>query len=193
MDKIIYTFAIPENVILEIGDNKLTVKPYLSLKEQLQLISDYIDTYFFSKEKKLDKADWDYLSAEYGLRFSIMEICFLDMDVTASNCENMLYDAPVWSMIESTIKNYWDFRTLLNHCVEDMKSQIHSKESVGAVIDSLAGRLTILINQFIESTKSLTPEMLEELKKAGRELIEDVEKNPIAMAAYRESDKRNAK
>ena len=35
--------------------------------------------------------------------------------------------------------------------------------------------------------------MLEELKKAGRELIEDVEKNPIAMAAYRESDKRNAK
>jgi len=182
MEKKEFVFNQPELKIVEINGQEITVRPFLSLAEQLALINNYIDTYFTPDENNISKDEYNLWGAEYALKLAIVDFCS-SIEIKGA-FENLLYGKG-YQEIENAIVNYWDFRELLDETVKNIKSQIIQKNSLASLVEK-AG---LILNDLGESMKNFKPEDLNKLKEAGKELISSINESPIAKEVFADSER----
>lgn len=118
MKKSKFKFEIPQNIIIEIGGQKVEITPFISLSEQIAFINSYLETYFKANDIWMDECD--IIGAEHALKLAIVdiltsiEICILksggagtvDYNNTASTyiySDNLLFGS---SSFDGTGYNY---------------------------------------------------------------------------------------
>lgn len=178
MDKKDFDFKLPENESLKIGGYEITIKPYLSLADQLHLINEYVSTYFHSANNSVPESEWDVFNAENALTLAVIDIC-TDINIE-KNLEFILSSSDFCTDIFNSIENYWEFYNLLTKIVDKIEQQISYKKSVGGVIESLYVQVDGLIKRISEIAKDITPETLDKLKEVGLELTEKINASPVA-------------
>jgi hypothetical protein len=178
--------ATPENVIIETHGVEIEIKPFISLAEMVGLIQSYVSTYFHSTKKDIDEDSFDVINAEYTLKLQIVDL-FTSLPIEG-DFDNIFYSG-VYGEIENKIENYWEFRGILEEVVSNIKEQIAQKNSIGSMLDSLYGKVQVLVEQLISATENLTPEQLEKLKETGKELVDKISQNPIAKELFADASR----
>jgi hypothetical protein len=183
MEKKNLDFKLPENVIVDIMGQDVTVRPYLTMVESVALINNYLKEYFSPETKSLDMPQWAAWDAEYSLTLALVDLLTdIKIDETVA-FENLFYSGDFLRIREEII-NFYEFRELLDRAVEDVKAQIEQKRSIGWAIDTLYSKLEGLLEQVSESVKNLNPEMLDKLKETGNSLIEKLAENPTVKEVF---------
>jgi hypothetical protein len=187
MEKIKFQFNQPKDVSVEIDGQTIMVRPYLTLNEMGAMINQYLETYFHSETKTIGMDLWNAFDAEWAMKLMVVDFC-TNLPATEGDFENIFY-SDIFEIIRDKIENYWDFAGLLDEILQNVKSQIAQKNSVGAMLDSLYSKAELLVQQLIDSTENLTPEQLMQLKETGSALVDKIAENPIVKEVFKESGK----
>jgi len=188
MEKGTFNFVVPENKILNLDEGEIIVKPYLDMNLQAALINQYTTTFFSSDNKTIAMDEWDEWGAECALKLAIIDLCSsVPVD---GDFENILLSG-IYDRIEREIKNYQEFRWLLDNTISNIKEQIAQKKSIGGTLDSLFEKARILVDNLIKSTENLTPEQLKKLKETGQELVDKLAENPLVAEVFKDVAKQS--
>lgn len=176
MDKVKLAFESPKNKTVEYNGVIITIKPFISIHEQVILIQYYIDEYFNIMEKKdllINGSGYNYIGAEYNLIHSIFQL-LTNVDIESADTD--MYDSSeLWKDVKSKISNYDEFRHKLDKIVSDIKEERFNKTTTGAVIENLSSKLLTILEEF----SKLSPADIEKVKNSGLELLKEIEKQPI--------------
>lgn len=154
-------FNEPELQEVTYGKIKIKVKPYLSLTDQLTLLSVYLEEYFSKEQSKI-------IESEYKLMFGVLDLC-TDIDVETLNLDGLLSNYKIWEDVRSKVKNYGEFRALLARTVDEIKENRRIEKSLGSIIESLFDRLSNLLNS------EISPETIEKTQN----LLKQIENSPV--------------
>lgn len=186
--KIKITFPEIENVTIKFDNQKIEIRPYLTLGEQIELINKYVQNYIFGNGI-IELSVYDYIGAELQLMLAIVDkltnVEVADSEGNLLINESDLLVSGLWSDIVSKLQNYSGFRKLLDRVIEDVKYQTTLQQSVGNVLDNVSKKIVEFIGKI--SQTELTPEFVNKIKEASKEITENIGNNPIAKAAYQES------
>lgn len=154
-------FKEPEIQEVVFGNIKIKVKPYLSLTDQMTLLSIYLEEYFGKEQTRI-------LESEYKLVFGILDLC-TNIDVEKISLNSLLANYKFWEDIKAKIKNYGEFRALLARTIEEVKENKRIEKSLGNVIEGLVDKISNLLNT------DISPESIEKVQQ----LLKDVEESKI--------------
>ena len=184
MEKSTFNFKPPENVVLEIDGQNVTVRPYLELNEMVALINNYLDEYFYPDTKSIEMDMWNLYDAEFSLKMAIVDFTS-SIPVAEGSFENLFY-SNLYDIIEAKIVNYWDFRELLDSIVKNIKAQIVQKNSLASLVEKVG----VLLSDLTEGLKDLTPEKLEKLKEVGKDLVTQINESSVAKEVFSDAAKK---
>ena len=157
------------------------VYPYLSLENQQAIMANYVAQYF--SQSSMNLTPFDLMNAEYGLILNIIDVNTNIMVMEAVEVKeggesipdrpaftmNSLFESPdLWENIKLKIKNYDEFRRILDKVVLEIKEQRAVQVSVGNVIDSIYENITAFISGLVST--EITDENIGKLKALVREL-----------------------
>ncbi len=180
-------FEAPENMVLELDEGSVIIKPYLDMNTQAALINQYAATFFSSDNKAIAMDEYAEWEAEYALKLGIIDLqTSVPID---GEFENLFYSG-TYDRIEREIKNYQEFRWLLDDTVSNIKAQVAQKKSIGGTLDSLFEKTKVLVDQLVKSTENLDAEQLEKLKETGQSLVDKLTENPIAKEIFADAAKK---
>jgi hypothetical protein len=128
----------PKNISVEVGEETITIRPYLTIPEESSLIQEYVDS-LYNKEFPLV---YNFLMAEHGLTLHLADIC-TDMDI-----ENLIADDLINSNVWNEIKTK-AFYTDLRYKIDSIVKRIDEEKSLGNVIQKLADKAEILLNKLL--------------------------------------------
>ena len=147
----------------------IEVIPYISVVDEISLISDYVERYFRPNEDStfsyIQKGNFDYWQAEYGLIQRMVEN-MTNVDTVETKADEMV---EIFYKAVSKIGNYYQFRDRLDETIQAIKDS----KSIGVVIDDLVGK----ISGIVESFSSIDPEKMKELADS---IIQKVESSDVA-------------
>jgi hypothetical protein len=132
------SFKKPKNISVEVGEETITIRPYLTIPEESSLIQEYIDS-LYNKEFPLV---YDFLMAEHGLMLHLVDIC-TDMDI-----ENLITDDLINSSVWNEIKTK-SFYIDLRYKIDSIVKRIDEEKSLGNIIQKLADKAEILLNKLL--------------------------------------------
>ena len=180
MEKKAFALEIPENVSIAFKNNIIDIKPYLSTGEQLQLINNYIQNYFFpdEDEKLTGMVESDPFNAEYALRLEIIDMC-TSIDGSSVEAMNIFY-TDLWEVIKNSVINYDEFRSILSKIINEIEREQSLRKSIGSVIDGLMSRIELILVELNESLANFKPEDIDKVKEVGLSLLKEVENSPVA-------------
>ncbi len=178
MDKIVVSEKTRKNSKFDYNGAVIEVIPYISVVDEIALISDYVETYFRPDNNVtfsyLKKGEFDYWRAEYGLMQKIMN------DMTNVNVEEKMTKADemveIFYLAKEYITNYLQFRERLNGVIQAIKDS----KSIGVVIDGLFTS----IEGILQSFQNIGPE---QLKSLADELVSKVENSDVAKTIFTEA------
>jgi len=159
------TFKEPEFQEVFYEKNKIKVKPFLSLSDQLTILTIYLEEYFSNDKEKVIKS-------EYQLVFSILDLC-TDIDIETLSIDGLLSNYGVWENIKKKIVNYSEFRALLARSVEEVKESKRLEKTLGSALENLFESLSVLLKT------DISPESVEKVQQ----LLKDVEESKILKKA----------
>lgn len=174
MDKIKLEFKAPEKEKIEYNGVKIEVTPYLDFIQQTGLINKYVEDYFGEIENKLIvQSPYNFIEAEYNLKvYVIQTVTNIDVDTLVVE---IVSDENLFDEISNCIYNYEDFLYRLKTVVNEIKSEISMRKSVGQVIDKVAGQLSGILSMFAE----MSPEEIKELQEEGRNLLSELDNSAV--------------
>lgn len=149
-------------------DQTIKVKPYLSLTDQVAVLTAYLEEYFSSDASAV-------IRSEFKLILAVLDYC-TDIDVEKLSLNDIMANFKLWKEINSKIVNYGDFRAWIAKTIEEIREQKRLEKSLGNVVEKVL--------EFISNLKDVSPEMLEQVKS----LLADVETSKIykqAVNAYK--------
>lgn len=152
-------FKAVDAVEVTFGNEKIKVKPYLSITDQVAILTVYLEEYF-------SNTNTGVINSEFKLILAVLDYC-TDMDVEKLSLNNIMANYKLWKEINSKIVNYGDFRALLARTIEEIKEQKRIEKSLGNIAEKVL--------EFINNLKDVSPEMLEQVKS----LLVDVEKSEV--------------
>lgn len=174
-DKVKMEFRIPKSKTLEHNGIDFQVNPWLSIELQAFLINKYLESYF-SEGSIVYKTKWDLITSEANLFSHIIQLC---TNIEADSITNeLLSDEVLFSKITTSISGYGDFRIKLEKVLDEVKEQIRTEKSVGAVIDKLAQKAIEILNNI----EALSPEQIEKMKNDTYKLLSEVQKSSVYTA-----------
>jgi hypothetical protein len=184
MDKIQLDFSQSGTESIKYNNDEILVNKYISFDQQISLCTAYCSAYFFPSTNNTIKgsSDWDYFGAEYTLRMNILHLCtnikvYNDDNSIVGGVENIFY-SELWDKISQKIVNFQPFRAALNKVVDDIQKQISNKNSLGSVLNGLANKLSLAIDQL--SKIDLSPENLQRLKDTADHITKNVENSSVS-------------
>lgn len=173
MDKVKLEVKVPEYNTVDYNGIKIEVLSFLGAPEQAFLINRYIQEYFNPETKVIDGSDYDYFGAELSFRNYVFQGA-TNIDTTTPPLDNNLYvDDSLWDLIVQEISNYGSLRCRLDYIVEDIKSQLLLKNSVGTVLAGLAEK----IQPLLENLANISPEEIAKLQESSNELVKKLEES----------------
>jgi hypothetical protein len=184
MEKKIFEFSTPKDIVRKVGDLEITVKPFLSLGEMVGLINQYVETYFSPTSKSIEKDEYGYLDAEYAMRLAILDLC-TNLIVDSGAFENLFYDELIWFTVRDSISNYAMFSEFLDGTIKNIKEQDIAKNSLASLVEKVG----VLLNDLTEGLKDLTPEKLEKLKEAGKDLVAQINESSVAKEVFSDTER----
>lgn len=188
MEKVRITFSEYENVFLKFNNQKIEIRPYLKMAEQVELINKYLENYLFGNSA-VSLSAYDFVGAELQLMLTVIDL-LTNIEV-ADNDGNLLVNegdvvvSGLWDEIKSKIDNYVQFRELLDRVVEDVKYQIVLQHSIGTVINGVVEKANVMIDKL--TSMDITPETIEKIKEMSKEVTENIGKNPVVAEAFKEA------
>jgi hypothetical protein len=187
MEKKVVEFSAPKDVLVKVKGLEIMVKPYLDLGEQTGLIESYVETYFNSEKRNVPADKYDVFAAENTLRLAIIDFCS-DIKIEGA-FENLYYDTEIYKAIRKEILNYHDFRSALDETVRNIKEQKAMEASVGTMIDIVAKKVTIALDQLSQTIANLKPEDVEKMKVAANDLIKQINETPLVQQVFEDSQR----
>lgn len=173
MERIKLEFKVPNNVTFEYNKSVVEIKPYLDTPTEIVLINKYVEDYFFKPEKLIEKSEYAYLDAEYNqFNYIIQANTNIDVDSLPSDVYS---NTSFVELILSRIINYKEFKEKQERVVRDIKEQIAISNSAKAAVAEIMTNFSGII----DSMADITPEQIESAKKAGIDLMKELEKNSI--------------
>jgi len=156
---------------VEVGNSSISVKKYLAMSEEDNLIGIYVAELFSETNYK------SVSRAENALIASVLETCtniLLVEDNTVVTTLDMIFENfEVWEQIISKIKNYSEFRKRLDATVEMLREEKRLNASIGKVIDDTYTKLSGFIENLLAN--DFSPEKIEGIKS----LLSEVNSSPI--------------
>lgn len=156
----------------------IEIIPYISVTDEITLISDYVKRYFKPNEDEtfsyIEKGDYDYWQAEFALIQRIMDT-MTNVDTVETNANEMV---EIFYLVVEKISNYHQFRERLDETIGAIKDS----KSIGVVIDNLVNNAT----ELFESFKSIDPEKIKELADSVVKTIESSNVAPIFTEANKQ-------
>lgn len=187
MDKVKLEFVIPKEEIIKYGEHEIKIVPFLQTAQQVVLINNYVDDYFSEREDKLIKeSKYNYLEAELNLMNYILQ-SVTNIDISDFNA-NLYSDIVLWDNIKKSIINYDEFRKRLDMVVEIIKENIALENSLGKVVENLINK----INEFVDKAGNISPEVIEQARIAGLEMLDELKKSSV-LGNVEEQKGKNAK
>ena len=182
MNKIKIEFEVPEKITVDYREHKIELTPFLSMGEQVFLISKYIEDYFEIKENPLiPLTEYNYVEAESNM---MNYICQILTNIDRDSIPNDVYvDPQFYKAITANIENYGIFRYKLENIMGQIKEKIALENSLGKTISNLGEKLFDVLEKFSE----MTPEDLEKIQNTGIELLERLEKSSVLGTPIEES------
>ena len=159
------TFKSPEYQTLKFDIYTVSVKPFLSLVDQMAIMAVYLDEYFSGGQSRV-------LEAEYKLVLSVIDLC-TNVDISELRIDSLLGNYKLWEEIKSKIKNYGEFRALLAKTVEEIKQAKMLEKTLGSAIEGLLEKLNSIL------TTDISPESIEKTK----EMLKMIEESKILKTA----------
>jgi hypothetical protein len=191
MDKKKLNFLQKTTGQIQFADNVIETELYISPAVQGYLISQYLnDLYKEPKSGETFASGLCRLSAETMLMINVLENCTsIDTDSISEDVflSSQLYD--VYNRVREVIHNFSDFRQVLDKTVEDRERQIALEYSVGKVLEGAVSKVIEAAEWF--TNLKIDDAQLEELKKAAKEITEDLAKSPISQV-LNEANKEKA-
>lgn len=195
MEKIKLEYKVPKNVSFEWNGNNIEVQPYLDLPQQSVLIKKYLMEYFNEgyamrepEDVILSDSKYCYLEAEYSLMNLLLHLV-TNIEVQENDFDLNVYDSSdLYNQVISRIKNYDSFKERLNRIILDIKEEEAQQKSIGTVLDSIADRLYLVLDNF----SNITPENIANLAQLTGDLtgkINDVQEE----APELKKDKKKSK
>lgn len=146
----------------------ISVKPYISLVDQMAIIEVYMGALFSDGGDSASK----YIMAENGLIANILElntnIQLLDGDNVLVSMDNIFENFELYTAIENSIVNMSDFKRRLLKSVEAKREEMRLATSIGFVLDDLYAKGTEYISKIVAT--EISPESMEQLKATMAEL-----------------------
>lgn len=153
------TFKAVGHAEVVFQEQTIKVKPYLSLTDQMAVLTAYLEEYFSPDASAV-------IRSEFKLILAVLDYC-TDIDVEKLSLNDIMANFKLWKEINSKIVNYGDFRSLAARTIDELKEQKRLEKSLGNVAEKIL--------EFINNLKDISPEMLDKAK----ELLGDVEKSEV--------------
>lgn len=183
-DKVKLVFPDEKQDSFKFGEKIVTVKTYLGLALQKELIENYIEIYFAPNSENR----FDYLGAEATLILDVMDKCtniaFVDdEDKTLFSMDDIISNPELFAQIKTRIKNYDEFYRSLHRVISDIREKKSLEKSVGGVIDRLYETISTFLLEFSSE---------ENIRKVNEMLFNvnnsDVLKEVVTMLAKNETN-----
>lgn len=158
-------FKEPEFQEVIYEKNKIKVKPFLSLTDQITLLTIYLDEYLSEEKERV-------LKSEYQLVFGVLDLC-TNISIEELSIDGLLSNYGVWENVKKKIVNYGEFRALLARTVEEIKETRRLDKSLGSAIEGIVGNIQSILKT------DISPESIEKV----RHLLKDVEESKILKKA----------
>lgn len=162
-------FKSVDAVEVTFGNEKIKVKPYLSMTDQVTILTVYLEEYF-------SNANTGIINSEFKLIMGVLDYC-TDINVDKLSLNDIMANYKLWKEINSKIVNYGDFRAWIAKTIDEIREQKRLEKSLGNVVEKIL--------EFISNLKDVSPEMLEQVKS----LLADVEGSKIykqAISTYKQ-------
>ncbi len=181
MENIVVAPKVRENVKFQYNGAEIEVNPYITVEEEVELISNYVNAYFYPNQDSsfgyLKEGNFDYWQANYGLIQKIMtDKTNVDVEYGQTHADEMI---ELFYEVVSHISNYRFFKSRLDKTVESIKDS----KSIGIVIDGLVTKIQDILSSF----QNIDPE---ELKKLADSLIGKMENSSVS-EIFNESAKQS--
>jgi len=165
-----------EDRTIKVLGNSVTVRPYLSIAEQVQLIVGYVNAMFFSEdsERTIVEMDTDLIGAETNLIFGVLDLC-TSIDVEKLDINDVV-NRQFHDEIFQEIDNFLEFRDMLDAVVALVKEKRALDKSVGGVLDFIFEQVLSLLEQF----KDIDSVDVKEMASAISELGKTIEKSRLS-------------
>jgi hypothetical protein len=174
MDKVKLEIKTPENKTIEYNGVTIEINPFIDFSEQVLLINEYIKDFFGDLDEiVIPKTKYHIFEAECRLMYYIIQ---LNTNIDMSEVDNNIYaDSILWDKITNEIVNWFDFRSLLDEVVYEVKEQAKLDNSLGKVLSDILEKA----EGFIDQLNKISPDDIKELQNVGVGLINDLEKSNI--------------
>ncbi len=140
-------------------NQKILVKPYLSLTDQIVLLEVCVEEYFSNDLSGV-------ISSEHKLILAVLDQC-TNIEVGEDTIPNILRNYKLWKEINSKIQNYGAFRALLNQTIEELKEKKRLEKSLGNMLEKVL--------DFVSGLSEISPESIDKIK----ELLKEVDNSAI--------------
>lgn len=159
-----------------LGGYEITVRKSLTIAEQVNLISNYIETYFLTpeKERTIQGMSYDPLAAETGLIFGVLEYTTnIDMDDLPVS---LVFETEFYKQIFEAITNYESFMKRLDLCVKIIDKEVERQKSLGGVVDIAMQKIL----KTLENFENLDAEHIEQIADSIGKLGESIKDSKIS-------------
>lgn len=176
MEKVIVSEKVRKTVPFDYNGVVIQVTPYVSVVNEIALVSDYVNRYFTPNEDStfsyIQKGNYDYWQAEYALIQTIVRD-MTNIDVVETKADEMV---EIFYLAIKHINNYYQFRDRLDETIQAIKDS----KSIGIVLDGLVTS----IEGIIQSFQNIDPE---KLKSLADEIIQKVDNSDVAKTIFTEA------
>lgn len=184
-------FKVSEVETFVFNGQTIHVKPYLSLEEQQSIMVNYVEEYF--SQTSFVQTPFNLIGAEYGMMLNIIDVCTSipvivseeakegDEEVKrpAFPLDKIFENFELWEQIISKIKNYKEFRKILDNVIKEIKDQKAQNLSVGYVIDNLYEKATSFFST------ALTTKISDDEFNKVKLLMDEISKSPVLSGALK--------
>lgn len=154
-------FKEPEFQEVIYEKTKIKVKPFLSLTDQITLLTIYLDEYFSEEKERV-------LKSEYQLVFGVLDLC-TNVNIEELSLDSLLSNYGVWENVKKKIANYGEFRALLARTIDEIKESKRLEKSLGSAIEGIFESVQSILKT------DISPESIEKLQQ----LLKDVDESKI--------------
>lgn len=193
-------FDNPELKKVKHEGNIIEIRPWMTVPEQILLINHYCKNLFMPEDSRkfIDGSEHDIFGAEINLINEVLRL-YTNIDVSMEEGGDPALDldgflaSGLWKEIKKNIENYGEFEERLLQTVSDTREQINLQKSVGASVDHVAAKISSFVdslNSFLEKVSGFSPNDIEKMKSAGKEMLEDIRKSDVAQI-FKEAEMQN--
>jgi len=180
-NKVVMTINVPEPKKLSYGGISFTLVPFLTIAQQAYLINAYLQEYFEGEEESMvERSSYNIMEADITLKSYLLQM-LTDIDTESISNDFYMVD-DFWTHLYSEISNFTGFLSRLY----TYREIVRETKSAGYALPRLLEKAFGLLEQYQE----LTPEKIEEARKAGLEMVKAMEKSALLTPVKQEKKPR---